>query len=48
MRITQKDYIKANKIANRKLISYYNPTTVHASKKTYNRKIKHKKGLCEI
>jgi hypothetical protein len=45
MRITRKDYIKANKIANRQLISYYNPTTIHQSKKTYSRRLKHKKGL---
>jgi len=46
MRITQKDYIKANKIANRELEKgiRYNPTAVHKSDKVYTRKLKHKKS----
>ena len=36
-RITSKDYIKANKIANREVITFVSQK-VHKSKKTYSRK----------
>ncbi len=42
MKITQSDYIKAVKRADRKLVVRYSPTNVHRSKKQYVRKPKHR------